>query len=106
MRRILALLLSLASAAALAGCMQRTVTTDAGNANAANANTTTGTATNASSVNAANSNGAREGTGPGGTGIGGTSEGNRNATVSGNSNVEPTGVNRNVGATPPPNRNR
>ena len=100
MRRTLALLLSLASAAALAGCGERMTTT--GNSNAATS-ANTGVAPNA---NAANSNGAREGTGPGGTGIGGTSEGNRNATVSGNSNVEPTGVNRNVGATPAPNRNR
>ena len=106
MRRILALLLSLACAAALAGCGQRTITTEAGNANASNANTTPGTATSANSANAANSNGAREGTGPHGQGIGGTSEGNRNAAVSGNSNVEPTGVNRNVGATPAANRNR
>lgn len=69
-----------------------------------------GTVSNASNGNAANANGntagAREGTGPGGTGIGGTSEGNRNATVAGNSNVEPTGVNRNVGSTPAANRNR
>ena len=60
---------------------------------------------------AANSNGnaagARDGTGPQGTGIGGTSEANRNTSVSGNSNVEPTGVNKNVGATPPAaNHNR
>lgn len=70
-----------------------------------------GAVSNASNGNAANANGnapgAREGTGPGGTGIGGTSEGNRNAAVAGNSNVEPTGVNRNVGATPAAsNRNR
>lgn len=108
MRRILALLSSLACAATLVGCMQRTVTTEVGNANAtANANSATTTSANSANANAANSNGAREGTGPGGTGIGGTSEGNRNATVSGNSNVEPAGVNRNVGATPPAgNRNR
>lgn len=109
MRRILALLLSLACAAALAGCGQRTITTDAGNANASNGNATAGTAANANSANAANaanSNGSREGVGPHGQGIGGTSEVNRNATVAGNSNVEPAGVNRNVGATPPPNRNR
>lgn len=69
-----------------------------------------GAVSNASNGNAANANGnapgAREGTGPQGQGIGGTSEANRNATVGGNSNVEPTGVNRNVGATPAPNRNR
>lgn len=110
MRRILALLLTLACAAALAGCMQRTITTDAGNANAttnANAASTPNAAgANANAANAANSNGAREGVGPHGQGIGGTSETNRNAAVAGNSNVEPTGVNRNVGATPAANRNR
>jgi hypothetical protein len=94
MRRILALLTSLALAALLAGCASDTKTT-APNANGAAAN---------SNGNAA---GAREGTGPQGTGIGGTSEANRNSSVSGNSNVEPTGVNKNVGATPPAaNRNR
>lgn len=105
MRRIFALLVLLACAAAFAGCTERTTTTGAGNSNASNANAATG-ANTAGTTNAANANGAREGTGPGGTGIGGTSEGNRNATVAGNSNVEPTGVNRNVGSTPAPNRNR
>ena len=103
MRRNLAPLVLLACAAFCAGCMERTTTTNAGNANAT---TNANAAPAATNANAANSNGAREGTGPGGTGIGGTSEGNRNATVAGNSNVEPAGVNRNVGATPAPNRNR
>ena len=53
-----------------------------------------------------NAAGARDGTGPGGTGIGGTSDNSRHTTVGGNSDVEPTGVNKNAGATPPPNRNR
>jgi hypothetical protein len=59
--------------------------------------------TNASSTNsnaAANANaatGAREGAGPHDTGIGGTGEDRRDATVAGNSNVEPTGVNKNAG---------
>jgi hypothetical protein len=94
MRQVFALLLLAACAACFANC-------SGGD----------GTVSNASNRNAANANGnaagAREGTGPGGTGIGGTSEGNRNATVAGNSNVEPAGVNRNVGATPAAsNRNR
>ena len=105
MRRILALLLSPACAAALAGCTGRTITTDAGNANAPNANAATSANTAPAATNA-NANGSREGTGPHGQGIGGTSEGNRNAAVAGNSNVEPAGVNRNVGATPAANRNR
>ena len=105
MRRILALLVPLAFAAAFAGCAERTTTTTTTNGGNANA------ATNANTAGAANANGAqtnesRQGTGPQGQGIGGTSETNRNATVGGNSNVEPAGVNRNVGATPAANRNR
>lgn len=67
-----------------------------------------GSETRVPNANATNANaaGAREGTGPQTTGIGGTNENNRNAAVSGNSNVEPTGVNKNVGATPAANRNR
>ena len=109
MRRIFAMLLLLACAAAFGGCTQRTITTESGNANATtNASGATGAGgASGANANAANAPGAREGTGPGGTGIGGTSEANRNATVGGNSNVEPTGVNRNVGATPAAaNRNR
>ena len=103
MRRNFAVLVLLACAVASAGCMQRTITTtNAGNANAA----TNANAVGAANANGANAAGAREGTGPQGQGIGGTSEANRNATVAGNSNVEPAGVNRNVGATPAPNRNR
>jgi hypothetical protein len=56
----------------------------------------------ASNANAAP--GAREGAGPHNAGIGGTGEDNR-APVAGNSNVEPTGVNKNAGSTPA-NRNR
>ena len=44
-----------------------------------------------------NSTGSREGIGPKDTGIGGTSEGNTNGAVKGNSNVEPTGINKNAG---------
>ena len=95
MRRILALLSSLTLLAALlAGCGGGTQTaTPNGNGAAADSN--------------GNSNGTREGTGPHSTGIGGTGEANRSAPISANSNVEPTGVNKNVGATPPAaNRNR
>jgi hypothetical protein len=53
-------------------------------------------ATNASGVGN-NSTGSREGIGPKDTGIGGTSEGNTNSAVKGNSNVEPTGINKNAG---------
>ncbi|HVF41369.1 MAG TPA: hypothetical protein VM936_00060 [Pyrinomonadaceae bacterium] len=58
-------------------------------------------ASGAANANAsANANapaGAREGAGPHDTGIGGTGEDRRDATVAGNSNVEPTGVNKNAG---------
>lgn len=75
---------------------------------ACNANDTR--VTNASSANsnaAANTNaapGAREGTGAHDTGIGGTSDNRRDATVAGNSNVEPTGVNKNAGKSTNSNR--
>jgi hypothetical protein len=104
MCRNFSVLVLLACAAASAGCTQRTITTttNAGNANAA----TNANAAGAANAGGANAAGTRDGTGPSGQGIGGTSEANRNATVAGNSNVEPAGVNRNVGATPAPNRNR
>jgi hypothetical protein len=61
-------------------------------------------ATGANTNTAANTNaapGAREGAGPHDTGIGGTGEGsNANRGVSGNTNIEPTGVNKNAGRTP------
>ena len=103
MRRTLVLLLPLAWAAALAGCSARPTTATHANATT-NANAAPGAG--ATATNGAQTNDARQGTGPQGQGIGGTSETNRTATVGGNSNVEPTGVNRNVGATPAPNRNR
>jgi hypothetical protein len=53
-----------------------------------------------------NSAGSREGIGPRDTGIGGTSEGNANSAVNGNSNVEPTGVNKNAGQGAGANANR
>ena len=102
MRRNLALLVLLACAAASAGCMESTTTTDAGNANA----TSNANAGRAANANSAQTNDTRQGVGPHGQGIGGTSETNRNSAAGGNSNVEPTGVNRNVGATPAANRNR
>jgi hypothetical protein len=66
--------------------------------NASSANSTTSANTNAAP-------GAREGTGAHDTGIGGTGEDRRDATVAGNSNIEPTGVNKNAGSTPA-NHNR
>jgi hypothetical protein len=67
-------------------------------------------ANSATSANSAgvgnNSTGSREGIGPKDTGIGGTSEGNTNSAVKGNSNVEPTGVNKNVGQGAGANTNR
>ena len=44
-----------------------------------------------------NSAGSRDGVEPKDTGIDGTGEGNANSAVKGNSNVEPAGVNKNVG---------
>ena len=108
MRRNLALLVLLACAAASAGCAGRTTsTTDAVNASATNGNP----ATNANTSGVANTGGMQtnaesQGVGPNPHGIGGTSKGNSNAYVSGNSNVAPAGVNRNVGATPAQNGNR
>lgn len=70
--------------------------------------TTTVTNSSANANAAANSNastGASEGAGPHNTGIGGTGEDRRDAVVAGNSNVEPTGVNKNVGSSPTSNAN-
>lgn len=53
-----------------------------------------------------NSTGSREGIGPKDTGIGGTSEGNANSAVKSNSNVEPTGVNKNAGRDANTNSNK
>jgi hypothetical protein len=93
MRRTFAMLSLMVVAALVAACGGPDTKTTAPNANGAAANAN------------GNSAGAREGTGPGGTGIGGTSDNNRNSAVSANSNVEPTGVNKHVGAPPPANRN-
>ncbi|HEV2802647.1 MAG TPA: hypothetical protein VGW12_19405 [Pyrinomonadaceae bacterium] len=92
MRRTYTMLALLALFTFFAGCTAERVNSPAnGNANAGNAPGATG-----------NSAGSREGVGPNSTGIGGTSEGNRNSAVKGNSNVEPTGVNRNAGGGNPP----
>lgn len=74
----------------------------------ANDTRVTNASSGANSNAAANTNaapGAREGTGAHDTGIGGTGEDRRDATVAGNSNIEPTGVNKNAGSTPA-NHNR
>jgi hypothetical protein len=70
--------------------------------------TTTVSNSSANANAAANSNasaGAHEGAGPHDTGIGGTGEDRRDAVVGGNSNVEPTGVNKNAGGPPHSNTN-
>jgi hypothetical protein len=75
---------------------------------ACGASKTTVSNSSANANAAANSNaptGAREGAGPHNTGIGGTGEDRRDAVVAGNSNVEPTGVNKNVGSSPASNAN-
>lgn len=88
MRRTYMLLATLALFTLSAGCTAERVNSPA-NANSANAANTAGVGNN--------STGSREGIGPKDTGIGGTSEGNANSAVKGNSNVEPTGVNKNAG---------
>ena len=86
-RRSFTLFVMLSVFAFLNGCTaDRVQSTGNGNANAAN---TAGVGNN--------STGSREGIGPKDTGIGGTSEGNANSAVKSNSNVEPTGVNKNAG---------
>ena len=86
-RRSFTLFVLLSVFAFLNGCTaDRVKSTGNGNASAAN----TAGASN-------NSAGSREGIGPKDTGIGGTSEGNTNSAVKSNSNVEPTGVNKNAG---------
>jgi hypothetical protein len=87
MRRTFTLLVTLAVITLLNGCTADRATST-GNGNTNNANT-------AGIGN--NSTGSREGIGPKDTGIGGTSEGNANSAVKGNSNVEPTGINKNAG---------
>jgi hypothetical protein len=93
-RNILAATLLLASCAVFS-CACATSDTRVSNASGANSNAT---------ANGNAAPGAREGAGPHNAGIGGTGEDNR-ATVAGNSNVEPTGVNKNAGSTPA-NHNR
>ncbi|HYG11778.1 MAG TPA: hypothetical protein VD835_17660 [Pyrinomonadaceae bacterium] len=86
MRRTYMLLVTLAALTLFGGCTSERPNSPAGVTNA-----------NAAGVGNNNSAGSREGIGPRDTGIGGTSEGNTNAAVKGNSNVEPTGVNKNAG---------
>ena len=67
----------------------------------------TGNGNNANTAGVGNnSTGSREGIGPKDTGIGGTSEGNANSAVKSNSNVEPTGVNKNAGRDAKTNANK
>ncbi|MDQ1559282.1 MAG: hypothetical protein QOD32_2342 [Pyrinomonadaceae bacterium] len=97
MRRTYTILATLALITLFAGCTGERVTSPANGNNA-----------NSAGAAASNSNGAgtRDGIGPRDTGIGGTSEGNANSAVKGNSNVEPTGVNKNAGRDTPANANK
>lgn len=88
MRRTFTLLVMLTLMALLNACTSDTVR-PSGSGNNANAANTAGVGNN--------STGSREGIGPKDTGIGGTSEGNTNSAVKSNSNVEPTGINKNAG---------
>jgi hypothetical protein len=89
MRRTYMLLALLALTTALFGNCTSDTVRPSGNGNNANATNTAGVGNN--------STGSREGIGPKDTGIGGTSEGNTNSAVRSNSNVEPTGINKNAG---------
>jgi len=97
MRRTYMLLATLAIITLAGGCTSERVNSPA-NANSTNAANTAGIGNN--------STGSREGIGPRDTGIGGTSEANTNGAVKGNSNVEPTGVNKNAGQGAGANANR
>lgn len=97
MRRTFILLATLTLNMLSGGCTSERVNSPA-NGNSANT---------ANSAGVGNNNGSREGIGPRDTGIGGTSDGgNTNATVKGNSNVEPTGINKNAGRDTGTNANR
>jgi hypothetical protein len=88
MRYAFTLLVMLTVFGLFSGCTGGSVQSPPGSSNNANA---------ANSAGMNNNTGSREGIGPRDTGIGGTSEGNANSAVKGNSNIEPTGVNRNAG---------
>jgi hypothetical protein len=89
-RRSFIFLVMLTVLALLNGCTaDRVQSTGNGNNNAS--------ATNAAGGGNNNSAGTRDGVGPKDTGIGGVTDGNTNSAVKSNSNVEPTGVNKNAG---------
>ncbi len=88
MRRTFILLATLTLTTLFGACTSERVNAPA-NGNNSNAANSAGVGNN--------STGSREGIGPKDTGIGGTSEGNTNSAVKSNSNVEPTGVNKNAG---------
>lgn len=89
-RRTFMLLVMLTVIALLNGCTaDRVQSTGNGNNNAS--------ATNTAGVGNNSNTGSRDGIGPKDTGIGGVTEGNTNSAVKSNSNVEPTGVNKNAG---------
>lgn len=87
-RRTFMLLVMLTTSALLNACTaDRVQSTGNGNANA----------TNAAGVGNNNAAGTRDSIGPKDTGIGGVTDGNTNSAIKSNSNVEPTGVNKNAG---------
>lgn len=87
-RRTFMLLVMLTTSALLNACTADRVPST-GNNNAS--------ATNSAGVGNSSNTGARDGIGPKDTGIGGVTDGNTNSAVKSNSNVEPTGVNKNAG---------
>jgi hypothetical protein len=89
-RRTFTLLVMLTASALLNGCTADRVHSTGNANNNANAANTAGVGNN-------NGAGTRDGIGPKDTGIGGVTDGNTNAAVKSNSNVEPTGVNKNAG---------
>jgi hypothetical protein len=99
MRRIYMLLATLTITAVLLGGCTSERAGSPGNANSTNS-------AGAAGGVGGNSNGAgaRDGIGPNDTGIGGATNGN--SAVKGNSNVEPTGVNKNAGRDAGTNANK
>ena len=91
MRRTYTLLATLALITLCGGCTSER----AGSPANAGSSTNSAGASSGVGANGNGSAGSREGVGPNDTGIGGAT--NANSAVKGNSNVEPTGVNKNVG---------
>jgi hypothetical protein len=89
----------LTSSVLLNACTADRVQSTGNGNNNANAANTAGVGNN-------NGTGTRDGIGPKDTGIGGVTDGNTNSAVKSNSNVEPTGVNKNAGRDANTNSNK